>query len=217
MSARPTIRPVCLIGPPAAGKTTLAEALRRALDAPVIRPRDAIALALDRYPGASCLFPKDERGYVPDESLGFALRVCLEHMEGQVILESLPWNAIQLADLHRVAGDTLSVVCLRASDDLVRSRRVGRRYCRSCYPAVDGTDEPARCSRCGEPLTERPDDQAVNFEERVSAYRVRASSIRALAEVLRVNTVTLDADSSLSDLQSEALAGIRRQRRGAGP
>ena len=69
------LTPICLIGPPAAGKTTLAEALGEVMGARVVRPRDLVDLELTRYPATAELFQRDERGMVLDESLGFAFGV----------------------------------------------------------------------------------------------------------------------------------------------
>ncbi len=206
MTDRPPLRPVCVIGPPAAGKTTLAEALSKALETPVLRPRDVISRAVGVHPATAGLFRRDARGHVSDESLGFALRVCLDRMGGTVIFESLPWDAVQLADMYRVGGDRVVVLYLGASAELVTARRVGRRYCASCYPRSAPDDGGGHCGRCGSALTARADDEHAAFAERVQIHRTNAASVITLARGLGVSVFNLDAASSPSELASQALA-----------
>lgn len=208
MTRPPPLRPICLIGPPAAGKTTLAEALGRDLDAPILRPRDLVTRTINSHPGTLPLFPRDDRGHVPDESLGLALRICLDQLSGTVLFESLPWDAIQLADLHRIAGDQVVVLHLNASDNLVTDRRTGRRHCPKCYPLSTSVTDQGDCVHCGSSLTPRNDDEETAFAERLQAHRANAAKILALARNLRVRVFTLDAVHSPGALTSQALAAL---------
>jgi adenylate kinase family enzyme len=210
MTDRPALRPVCLIGPPAAGKTTLAEALSQALGGTVLRPRDITNRALGVYPATASLFPRDRRGYVPDDSLGFALRVCLDRIRRTAIFESLPWDAIQLADMYRVAGDRLLVLQLAASDEQVMERRVGRMYCASCYPQSTTNTGGIRCSRCGTALMARPDDEHAAFVERLRVFRTKVVGVLDLARRLEIHVFNLDARRSPSELVSLARAATGR-------
>lgn len=205
MTDRPPLRPICLIGPPAAGKTTLAEALSHALGIPVLRPRDVISRTVSIHPATAGLFQRDARGHVPDESLGFALRVCLDRVVGMVIFESLPWDAIQLADMYRVGGDRVVVLHLDASDELASSRRVGRRYCASCYPRSAAKDGRDCCGLCGMALTVRADDEDDAFAERLRLNRANGANLIALAGALGVNVFKLDAVRSPAELVSQAI------------
>jgi adenylate kinase family enzyme len=202
---RPPLRPICLIGPPAAGNTTLAESLSQALNAPILRPRDLVQRMVTTYPATFTLFPRDLRGRVPDEWLGFALRVCLDELTGVVILENLPWDAIQLADLHRVAGDQLVILHLNAADDLVIERRAGRRYCPACYPN-NTSGVVGHRDRCRAALTLRGDDERAAFAERLDLHRINAAQIIALATTLKVAVVTLNAADAPAVLASRGLA-----------
>jgi adenylate kinase family enzyme len=207
----PSLRAVCLIGPPAAGKSTLAQKLSKSLDARVVRPRDLVYHAVGRHPAIIDLFPRNEQGYVPNDSLGFALRVTLESLNGKVILENLPWDAIQLADLHRVAGDALTILHLDAPDDLVNTRKTGRLYCEACYPTPAIDDNAGRCLRCGNALIKRIDDQLDAFRE-LEQHRMNAAAILALAVKLHVPVLRLEAGSSPEVLAGRAQALIERPR-----
>ena len=196
MTSEPPLRPVCLIGPPAAGKTTLAEALGKALPAPVVRPRDLVRVAIERYPATSELFRRDERGMVPDEWLGFALRVCLDQLRGLVILENLPWDLVQLADLYRVASGSMQILTLDGPDELLFRRTTGRLHCPVCYPRPTSRAGGNRCRDCGASLTVRADDEREAFTERLRNRRELVADCFALAVDIR----TLDMQASPYDL-----------------
>lgn len=192
------LRPVCLIGPPAAGKTTLAEALGLALNAPIIRPRDLVHRAVGQHPSIIGLFSRDARGRVPDESLGLALRLCLDSLDGLVILESLPWDVIQL------------VLYLHATDDLVLRRKAGRKYCPACYPTPALPDGDATaCGRCGGALTLRADDDLLAFQERLQLHRANAAGILSLALKLKIAVVTIEATESTDGLVRRILKNVK--------
>ncbi len=53
---------VCLIGPPASGKTTLAGLLASALHAPMLRPRDATRCPLALLKQALSAIPQQRSG-----------------------------------------------------------------------------------------------------------------------------------------------------------
>jgi adenylate kinase family enzyme len=180
VTSEPPFLPICLIGPPAAGKTTLAEALAETLGAPVVRPRDLVDAAVRRYPATADLFHRDQSGMVADESLGFALRVCLDQLDGLVILENLPWDVVQLADLYRVAGRSVQILTLDGPDELLFRRRTGRLHCPACYPRPVVNNAENRCRSCGTRLTTRADDELGAFAERVQHRRANTSKILGL-------------------------------------
>jgi adenylate kinase family enzyme len=212
MTTSARLSAVCLIGPPAAGKTTLAQALSESIGARIVRPRDVVRNAVTGNPAVVDLFSRDHRGYVSDESLGFALRVTLDSLNGLTVLKNLPWDAIQLADLHRVAGDSITILHLRASDELVIGRKGGRLYCDACYPRPAADGGAGRCTRCGGTLNARLDDAHDAFQARLQLHRINAAGILALALKLRVPVVTLEATHSPDELAGRARAAIGRQR-----
>jgi hypothetical protein len=103
---------VSLPGPPNVGKSTLTNALYVSLSPHVIRPRDAIRDAVLRQPYAADLFnPVDEMGWVSDYALAYAVRASINTLSPairRVLLENLPWDALQLLDLQQLARQTSS-------------------------------------------------------------------------------------------------------------
>jgi adenylate kinase family enzyme len=200
---------VCIIGPPVSGKTTLAENLSSELEAPVIRPRDAITRAVARFPAMIGLFPRDGLGKVPDESLGFALRVELDQLpfDHPVILENLPWTVLQLADLHRV-GRRVILLYMHASDELVIERRLGRKDCERCYPRALVTQDGQHCARCCYALTTRRDDSQKTFLDRLTENRLHATRILNLAHRLKLSVVNLEASDKPETIVERALSAL---------
>lgn len=206
---------MCIIGPPGAGKTTLAEKLATRLELPVIRPRDTIHRLLIRYPEFLGMFEKvNQLGWVTDDALGFAVRDEMDRVVGGAILENLPWDAIQLADLHRLTRDcgTLILLYLNASDELVLQRRAARRGCPKCYPKALSTQDGETCARCLGALQARPDDHDTLFVDRLAKHRQYAKAILGIAYRLRIRVITLEAAQEPESLAQQAFEAIPRQR-----
>jgi len=130
---------VGIIGPPASGKSTLSTRLATALAAPIIRPRDAIRAALTHEPQLHELFvPINELGWVSDGALGLAVRAAVARVPVRcraVVLENLPGDAVQVADIQlavRQRHGRLVVLHLDGSDDVLITRGGSRRVCQTC-------------------------------------------------------------------------------------
>ncbi|MEV6527563.1 hypothetical protein AB0M43_37120 [Longispora sp. NPDC051575] len=199
-------RMTCVIGPPAAGKTTLTTYLHNQFHSPVLRPRDAIAFALQQDPGLGSLFARDNRGWVLDPALGLALRITLARLDEPVILEGLPWDAFQLADLHQHTRGELTILRLRAPTAILHQRRSQRMFCATCYPKP-ATGE-ATCQSCGGPLTTRADDDHEAFHDRLDTHRSNAAAIQHLAADPRIPAIDLDTDQPASRVATEAFTAI---------
>ena len=215
---------VAVVGPPASGKSTLATALAAAFAAPIIRPREAIRALLEQEPRLHELYaPINELGWSSDGALGVAIRAAVWRIPGDqqmVVLENLPGDGCQLADLHlwaqRVRGQVL-MVHLDTADELLLARGFARRVCQACgrdrsgephEPAVASGTDPNRCSNCATILTIRRDDERAILRSRTQRHRRYFRSIRATAEALAIPFVSIDASLPALDVRSRAIAAI---------
>jgi adenylate kinase len=202
-------RLICVLGPPAVGKTTLTGRLTCDLDANVLRPRDVIRDAIAHCPAARELFETDDAGRVPDESLGLALRMAARRMQRTTILENLPWTPPQLADLATCAAGALMILHLRAPDDLLAQRRRSRTYCPACYPLPAQTAKAGMCGRCGSALAHRNDDDVTAFAERLNLHYTLMRGIISFAHRIDVPVASLDASQEPDGIARDAMLAIQ--------
>ncbi|GLL07241.1 AAA family ATPase [Dactylosporangium matsuzakiense] len=210
MTAQAPLEPICVIGPPGAGKTTLSEALGSRLNVSVLRPRELADFAAQRYPATAGLFQRDAAGLISDEALGLALRISLEQHEGFIVFENLPWSVVQLVDLYRAAGRALRVVALDGPDELLLRRRAERRYCPRCYPRPAGRHSSNTCGTCGTKLAARPDDEHDAFLHRLHERRETTTKILKYAAALHVHVLPMAADHQFADDAIEPFAAVTR-------
>jgi adenylate kinase len=140
--------------------------------------------------------------------LAYALRTAIDRLtDGTdvIVLDNLPWDALQLADLHhRVtrASDLLTVLHLELSDELAGRRGRDRRVCQSCeqdrdmrprQPAESSAADAGRCRRCGGALSIRDDDTSDVFRRRLDRHRTYVTGLLRVASGLGVTVTGLDA------------------------
>ncbi len=218
---------VGIIGPPASGKTTLAVTLAAALRAPVVRPRQAIRRYLAQHPPLTPLFPAvNDLGWVPDAAMRLAVRAELDAIPDDVhtvLLENLPWDALQLADLHRIAGTNdacLLLLHLGAPDEIISVRGSSRRVCRACgqpnrpqAPTTTAKTGPTSCAQCGADLALRADDQPDVLAKRVQIYYRRTATILPLVTAIGIPILAIDSTRLPEHVGQEAFDFIVREAR----
>lgn len=213
-----------IIGPPASGKSTLAASLSIALDAPIIRPRDAIRAAVAHEPQLHELFvPINELGWVSDGALGLAVRAAVARVPDTcraVVLENLPGDTFQVADIHmavRQRGGRFVVLHLDSANEVLIARGVGRRVCQTCEadsadephePAQPSAADPRRCGRCGTPLTVRPDDEDGVLRERTIRHRHYARGVLRMVTAFGIPLIGIDAAATPSAVHAAALDAV---------
>ena len=210
MTTRSPLVPLCVIGPPGAGKTTLSEALGSRLSVSVLRPRELADSAAQRYPAMAGLFQREAAGVISDEALGLALRISLEQYEGLVVFENLPWNVVQLADLYRATGRALRIVAIDGPDELLLRRRAERRYCPRCYPRPAGHRSNSTCGTCGTQLIARPDDEHDTFLRRLHKRRDTTTKVLECATALHVHVLLMAAGREPADGAIEPVVAVTR-------
>lgn len=213
---------VGVIGPPASGKSTLTARLRLSLHAPVIGPRDAIRSTVESQPRLHGLFtPVNALGWVSDAALGLAVRTAvtrLPHTCELAVLENLPGDDIQVADIHALArqrGGRLLVLHLDGDDDTLLRRGLTRRVCPACdahEPALPSPSSPGHCARCAAPLTTRTDDAQDILSERTTRHRRYARSVLRIIDALGVPLTHIDATADPATAEAIAIRAITGQK-----
>lgn len=199
---------ISLLGPPNSGKSTLTNALCASINSHVIRPRDAIRQTVLRQPYAADLFsPIDDMGWASDYALAYAVRAsigALSPATRRVLLENLPWDALQLLDLQQLVMQTSSelvVLLIDATDEVLMHRGNQRRVCHKCEPdptreprrpAVPAADDPERCAVCSSWLVTRPDDSPAILARRIERSRDYLTQILRYADAARIPIHRLD-------------------------
>jgi adenylate kinase len=166
------------LGPPGAGKGTLAGLVSRELGVPQISTGDIFRDAIKRgtelgkkvqeIVGRGDLVPDEltvslvkERLAQPDAAAGF-------------ILDGFPRTIPQASSLEQFQSLD-AVVNFTISDEVVVTRLSGREICKSCGAIYHVTNMPAAvkgtCDKCGGPLYTRPDDSIESIRNRLEVYK----------------------------------------------
>ena len=212
-----------LLGPPGAGKGTLAQVLSKDLNAPHVSTGDMLRQALrDRTPlGLRAKSFMDKGELVPDEVV-IALvkeRLSKEDAKKGFVLDGFPRTPEQAKSLDATLGELKMpldlVLYFKTSLAVIIRRLSGRRVCSQCgktfhvtnfKPKVEGI-----CDACSSQLVQRPDDREETIKNRLEVYESQTSPLidyykrkKALAEV--------SGDLDVEELSRELQALFRSKR-----
>lgn len=161
------MRIIGIVGPPAAGKTTLARSLGRF--GSIFRLRAAVPSAhLLGHDGR----PKDwlDHDVVARAFLEFAKRE-YENRTKLLICDNFPGSVVQvdlIAEIGAYYKAEATVVHLTVEEAVFEKRASRRRVCRNCErdplndprcPARESRERPGTCIQCGQELSRRPNDR----------------------------------------------------------
>lgn len=180
-----------LMGPPGAGKGTLAKELIKKYNVPHISTGDMFREAIKNGTPLGRLAASyiNEGHLVPDEvTIGLVReRLSQEDVEKGFLLDGFPRTLVQAEaldaigiDLGRPLTAVINVTC--SEEELVR-RITGRRVCRKCgtpyhaetmKPKVEGV-----CDVCGGELYQRKDDTKESLLTRLKHYHKETAPLEA--------------------------------------
>jgi adenylate kinase len=166
------------LGPPGAGKGTLATLVSKELGIPQISTGDMFREAIKKETelGKKVKEILGRGDLVPDELTVSLVKERLAQPDAKngYILDGFPRTIPQaeaLAGIQKLSA----VVNFEISDPLVIERLSGREICKNCGAIYHVKNMPAKvkgvCDKCGGPLYTRPDDSLESITNRLDVYR----------------------------------------------
>jgi adenylate kinase len=212
------MRRLSLIGPPGAGKGTLADGLRRELDVPAIATGDMLRHEVEEGTnlGRRAKSFMDRGELVPDELVVelAVSRLGRPDAASGWILDGFPRNVGQARGLDEELGDASVevVIALDIPNQEIIDRISGRRVCPQGHVYHVTRDPPQQegvCDEDGEPLTHRDDDNEAVARHRVEIYEEQTRPVLEFYDdrgLLR----RVDGDGTPEDVYKRVIAVLKR-------
>lgn len=190
------------LGPPGAGKGTLAALVSKEYRIPQVSTGDIFRDAIKRETelGKKVKEIVGRGDLVPDELTVSLVRERLGQPDASegYILDGFPRTIPQAAALDEFQKID-SVVNFTVSDKIVIQRLSGREVCKNCGAIYHVKNMPSKvkgvCDRCGGPLYTRPDDTLESITNRLEVYKKQTEP---LISYYRKKKILRDIDSSKS-------------------
>jgi len=172
---------IIMLGPPGAGKGTVAQHIRDKKGMVQFSTGDALREEVARGTelGRQVEGVMKSGKLVSDDIVRRIVESRLEEYRGRgVILDGYPRNLPQAEAIEEIISklgiDIDLVIDVEASDETIVKRLTSRRQCPNCK-AIYGLDMPpkekGKCDRCGTPLITREDDREGTVRKRLEEYR----------------------------------------------
>jgi adenylate kinase len=213
------VKAIILLGPPGAGKGTIAEGIREASAFVHVSTGDMLREAVKQGTAEG----KQAEGYmkrgelVPDEVIIRIVEERLDHGKAGAayMFDGFPRTLEQarLLDesLKRRGAGVDHVFLLEAPRDLLMSRLTGRRICRRCGANYHVRNIPPKregvCDACGGGLYQRPDDREDTILNRLDVYSRQTESLVRYYEQQGV-LVRVDSARPRQETVSEVLRRV---------
>ena len=194
-----------LLGPPGAGKGTMAELLSARLGIPHISSGDMFRAAISaRTRLGKQVAATIRRGELVSDQVTVELiseRLAAADAGRGCLLDGFP-RTIAQAEALQGLGDVSAAINLDVSDDLAVLRISGRRVCTGDGEIYHLANRPPRvagvCDRCGRPLTQRDDDRPAAVRHRLQVYQRQTAP---LVQFYAKRGLLLGVDGSLPAVQ----------------
>ena len=206
------------LGPPGAGKGTLAGLVSKEHGIPQISTGDMFREAIKKETALGKRVKEilGRGDLVPDDLTVSLVRERLSQDDARkgYILDGFPRTIPQAEELEKFQKLD-AVVNFAISDDLVVKRLSGREICKNCGAIYHVVNMPSKvkgvCDKCGGPLYTRPDDSLESITNRLQVYRTQTEPLIAF---YRGRKLLKDIDSSKSPEDTHqqiqaALSGLK--------
>ena len=204
-----------LLGPPGAGKGTVAEVLigrgfRHISTGDLLREQIELKTPL----GLEAKELMDRGQFVPDAAVVALIRGLFEasSKEQKFLLDGFPRTLVQaerLGEIIESIGGTLSgVILLECPDEVIIDRLSGRRTCKKCGSVYHVLHNPAsqieKCDIDGCELMQRPDDNRETIKKRLAVYAEETAPLISYYENKGL-IHAVDASQSIEQVRSAVL------------
>jgi len=194
------------LGPPGAGKGTLAGRIAQRYGIPQVSTGDIFREAVKNQTelGHKVKSIMERGDLVPDElTVGLVKeRLSRQDARGGYILDGFP-RTIAQADSLAAFQKIEAVINFKIDDETVIRRLSGRRVCRSCGAIFHAENMPPKkegiCDRCGGELYIRDDDRIESIRNRLAVYKKQTEP---LIQYYKRLELLRDLDSSTSAEES---------------
>jgi adenylate kinase len=178
-----------MLGPPGAGKGTLARVLADEMGIPHISTGDIFrdAMKNETELGKTAKTYIDKGELVPDEvTVGMVReRVSMDDCGDGFILDGFPRTVPQAESLEGILKDLGisldAVIDMQASKEVIVNRLVMRRTCPACGEIYNLTSTPPEveniCDKCQSELVQRKDDTREVIENRIDVYNEKTGPL----------------------------------------
>jgi len=198
---------IILLGPPGAGKGTLAESLKDNTDFIHVSTGDMLRAAIkaESPVGLEAKAFMDKGELVPDSVILDIIkeRIAQEADDARFMFDGFPRTLDQARGLGQlfagIGGTLLNVVNMSVPDDILVQRLSGRRVCKTCGAVYHVINVPPKtggvCDNDGAELYQRPDDNEETVRNRLRVYEKQTAP---LISYYREQGLICDVDASVT-------------------
>lgn len=166
---------IILLGPPGAGKGTMAERVRDKFHLAHISTGDILRAEIKAGSDLGNLAKGyiDKGALVPDDVIISMMKKRFSESDAQqgVLLDGFPRTVAQAQALETIAKIN-ACITLDASEEMIVDRISSRRICKECGMVHSVKSWPHEtCSKCDSALYIRPDDKEETVRQRFSVYQ----------------------------------------------